>query len=158
MPSWSAVASPRDTAFERRWTFKRQWTPRSGPTFCVRCSAFDVRCSRPPIPRLPSWSAVASPRDTAFGRRWTFKWQWTPRSAPTFGVQCSVFDVQRFPQPPITPQQPSPPPSPALSGSWHQEVRQFSPYQVPKFPGRPHARCGRFRTPLWQSLPLCHIR
>ena len=33
--------------------------------------------------RLPSWSAVASSRDTAFGRRWTLKWRLTLRSGPT---------------------------------------------------------------------------
>ena len=32
---------------------------------------------------LASWSAVASPRDTAFGRRWTFKGQLTPRRGTT---------------------------------------------------------------------------
>ena len=37
----------------------------------------------PSIPRSSHGSAVASPRDTAFGRRWTFKCRLTLRSGPS---------------------------------------------------------------------------
>ena len=42
---------------------------------------FDVSGSTS-IPRLPSWSAVASPRDTAFERRWISERRWPHRLAP----------------------------------------------------------------------------
>jgi len=62
----------------------------------VRCRSPYNRSSHTSIPRLPSWSAVASLRDTAFGRRWTFKWRLTLRSGPTSdtGVLPTREDTQ----------------------------------------------------------------
>jgi len=48
----------------------------------------------PSIPRLPSWSAVASPRDTAFARRWTFKWHLTLRSGTTSESGVTATAIQ----------------------------------------------------------------